>query len=491
MRDTLAGLLGISHPRRLVLLALLAALGLFVLYIQMSNPATYLARDSFTYFTMVQEFYDHGLLYSYSGVDHATGIHPGYYFLLLLLYPLLGMELPVWSFVLNGGLLLAGLLLCYRAFGTTVAVVMSLLVLVSYGASATNNGMESSLLFFALGATALFVSRLSAPLPTARQALLLGLVLGAVVFVRLDSIFFVGVLCLVLLVRALFINRVSSGGLLALARAAALVAAPFTVFVAVIFALNLHYDGSLLPLSGSLKSSFPVLGPHWQSNLFLPLKMFIAAILVLGAYLGWVLWRKETPEVMPVALWVGCVALYLYNGLFVSDIGAWYWALPFFALAVGAGLWVRDLFAVALLPRFAAAAWCVVLAAAAGGVICSHLLRPGDDWISPHIAAALYLDAQAMPGDAAGELKDGVFAFYARLPVYNLTGLGNNREYADALRQGTLRQYMEKRHIVYVAAGSVYSGVQVPGALGGFDCSRPFYNNGKVMLFAIGNCTLL
>ena len=59
----------------------------------------YLAPDSFTYFDLVKQFWEHGVLYSYTGLEHTIGIHPGWYFLLLPLYPLAGSGLPWRSLV--------------------------------------------------------------------------------------------------------------------------------------------------------------------------------------------------------------------------------------------------------------------------------------------------------------------------------------------------------------------------------------------------------
>ncbi|HYF28798.1 MAG TPA: hypothetical protein VEA36_00330 [Candidatus Paceibacterota bacterium] len=465
------------------------AAGAFILLTawQATHLHRYLAPDSFTYFAMAKEFHESELLYSYSGVDHTTGIHPGYYFLLLPLYPGVGAALPAASFILNALFILGGLFLLYRALGFMPTAVIFLLTLTSQAAGALNNGMESSLLFFALSlATYLYLAKVE-PGDTP-SLLLLGAALALALFARLDAIFFVAALYLVFAYRMLMQDR-SINGLIGHVRTFMALSLPVFAALGIIFAINLTYDGTLLPLSGQLKSSLPHVLPNWAASLPL-LKMFIAGIAAMGAYLVYrMLKRRPLQELVP-ALFIGSIALFTYNLFYVSGIGAWYGALPFFGAALALGLLVHDLWT-DVPGRYRRISTALVLVAFAVAVPLGHANRIVTDWITPNQAIAEELDRQAADGEAAAEFKDGVVAFYSRVPVYSLTGLANNQAYVDAVRKGTLEAYLAERGIAYIAHGIGGSGLQVPEAVESIECTRPFYEKDGALLSRVADCAVV
>jgi hypothetical protein len=66
----------------------------FVLYWEITHQYAYLAPDSFTYFAMARHWKESGAWFSYSGLDKTTGIHLGYYLLLLPFTWLAGVGEP-------------------------------------------------------------------------------------------------------------------------------------------------------------------------------------------------------------------------------------------------------------------------------------------------------------------------------------------------------------------------------------------------------------
>lgn len=443
------------------------ALFIIVLGFEVVYPYHYLAPDSFTYFRMAREVWERGLLFSYSGIDHTTGVHPGFYLLLIPFYGLLGTALSQWSFVIGGACLALGLYSLYRALGGAVALTVLLLMLTPFGVSLTNNGMESSLLFLALSLVVWALVKGARPW-------MLGLVLGLAVLARLDTVFLAAAVYGVWVLRDIRVP-------LKTARAVAVSLAPFIAILAIIIFMNVHYGGSIIPISGDLKSSFPHPAADWLSRL-IHLKVFILSLVVTGAYLAWGWWKHRTMNTLVAAFFLGVGALWLYNGLFVSDIGAWYGALPFFALALTISLVTQEL---SLKPMIATA--CVGVSAVL--IIYLHVTMSGEDWVTPHQVAAEFLTTHSVPADAVGELKDGVFGFYSPMPVYSLTGLASNAEYVEALQSGTIAQYLKAHHIEYIVGGTFGSGVQVPGAAHTFDeCSNPVYDTGIVEIFKTADC---
>ena len=490
---------------RIVIVLGVGLLAGVVLALEFTHPFRYLAPDSFTYFTMARQVYDSGLLFSYSGVDHTTGIHPGFYFFLIPFYPLFMLALPAWTFVLGAIVLAYSMFLLYRAFGLTVASVVALFMLTPYGVSLTNNGMESSLVVLGLSLFAYYVTRCALSL-TRKQALILGCLFGLIVFVRLDLIFVVMSFYMLYALSHGIAGGWNKETLKRVVRDLSFVSLSFGAIFFATLLLYIAYGGSPIPISGALKSSFPHLSSEWMLNLF-RLKIFVASGVLVGGYLLSNYLRHRPFEIFVPTLFFASLALYFYNALFASGMGAWYGTLPFFAATLVAGLLLREIKPTRTLIAVPAFVLLLVFYIAH-----SHFTLSREDWVTPHRDAAAYLDEYASEGDAAlgsqeplakaalgkpkpmakaaGELKDGVFAFYSKRPTYSLTGLANDQEYVDAVRGGVLAEYFEKKHIAYVVGGSFYSGVQVSGYEELFirDCKEPFYDTGIVTIFHTADC---
>lgn len=444
-----------------------------VLLIELVVPWRYLAGDSFIYFTMARNVWDHGLWFSFSGIDHTTGAHPLYYFLLAFVYPIVGHLLPQASLVFNGLLLAGAVWLLYRTYGGVVAMVVAMLFLTPLGVMLTNNGMESALAILSLSLVLWIYASVHR---TFKDALLLGCALGVLVLARLDSLF------IALSIGALFSVRELRYGIASVPRSMVVAAAAAVTILSAIL-ISLHYDGAVLPISGAIKSSFPHVRPDWIAHL-LSLKMFIVSIVVLLGYLVFSYYRKKEIVFELVALSVGVVFLGLYNGLFVHDIGAWYGSLPFSAAALGVGLVVRDFYD--YVRPYANVALPILLV----GVVLTHAFVHTEDWITPHQIAAEFLNQHAGSGMNAAELKDGEFAFYAEQAVFNLTGLANTPEYQAAQRNGTVPAYLASHHIAYIVGGAFASGVQIPGATEDFSrCHDPVWQNALVAVYPVSACT--
>lgn len=482
------------HSRSILffMCGLVAATACAVIALEVLWSSVYLAPDSFTYFTMAKQWYSSGLLYSYTGIDHTTGIHPGYYFMLLPFFALAGSALPQVSFIINGLLLLAGCGMLVRVVGWYGAAAAVFLILTPYGLAITNNGMESSLLFFALCALAFFYSSIRVPwsLQSTSGLFLVGMSLALVVWARMDTaflVFFFSLGVVFCTVGDLY-NKISFPKVI---RCLFLVGSPIALSLVVICYLNFHFGGSLLPVSGGLKSSFPHVASDWW-RMALSLKMFLLAGVVSTAYL-FILWRKGGTRVFAAAICLGVWSLFLYNSFFASDLGVWYSAFPFFVLVYITGICVEVLAKYALQTFSHAPIYIALAVMCASSIVlyCNiesvYVSEP--NWVLVHKSAAEFLDQYAPSQSAAAELKDGVFAFYSRMPVYNLPGLANNQEYINAQRTGVVYEYLTAHNISYIIGGTFGSGVQVPEARELFrNCKDPLYETGMVAVYLTTSC---
>ena len=474
---------------RRVFIALLL-LGLFLsISFAFLKPSTYLALDSFTYFTLAKKVSDAGLLYSFTGLDHTTGFHPLYYFLLIPFYPLFGISLPEWSFYINGLLILGALYLLYRRGGLVLFATSTLLLTTQRGMSMTNNGVESALAFVGFALVYHFLTNDDGKGKSisgwdVRSAFFLGGALSMAFAARLDSVF------LVLATAATLLYQFAKGRQLKdFLPKATYTGLPLLLTAIVIMSLNYTYGGHLTPVSGAFKSTFPSISPRWLVTA-MQLKTFIISLIAsAGALIMLNKQKAEKNNIIPLAAFSGAtLLLYLYNNLFVLDgIGAWYGVLPFFTLCLSVGLGV-DLLLKKKKMQLLSAAPVIVCLLLWSGIIYGHAKTVDTGLMEDHRAAAVAADALIAEGGATASLKDGMYAFYTAHPVYNLTGLANNEVYIDAVRGGEVRDYLASKAVTHIVAGNITSGVQIPEHKYIFDCTDPVYESTHSAIFTVDSC---
>jgi hypothetical protein len=266
---------------------------------------------------------------------------------------------------------------------------------------------------------------------------------------------------------------------------------PILAIGVAIGAVNYTVGGSPVPISGQLKSSFPIPTDTPRQHLW-GLKLFLAAVLVMGAHL-FTQWRsRREVDCWHLAIWLACVGLWLYNGLFASGVGAWYGVLPLYGLLLVVGQSIKAwIDAHHPLPLNGSASKLQIMGFFVACIIIAtwHVILKRTDWITPHREAARFMQTYARPGEAGGEFKDGIFAYYSTMPIFSLTGLANNRDYVAAARTNTYKQYFQGRSIRYIVSGSWASGLQVPHAAPMFKtCGNAIFDNDVVKIFAIKDC---
>jgi hypothetical protein len=288
------------------------------------RPNNFVSDDSFFYLVVARRLSLEGRQ-TFSGAFLTNGVHPLWLYVLFLFDR--GVELvrpgTLWSlrtFVPLAALLyLAGTVTLIRAsrrlnwrpwlVATPVVVYAGFMgILFSEG---------HALFFFA--ATLLFVLGASAPFASVPKTLWTGIAMAAVVLARLDSAFFVAAIFAV----AFFKWEASRKRLMI---AMAVVASTVGAYVAT----NLIYFDGLVPVSGWMKSSFPVptvSGFFYGGGLSILFSNYnvvfgwfpigLAAFTVLGR-------RDARSSLVFMSLFFGCAAHLMYTALFAAE-SWWYW----------------------------------------------------------------------------------------------------------------------------------------------------------------------
>lgn len=435
--------------------------------------------DAFYYFGVARHI-AHGDGSTFNSLDPTNGYHPLW---LLLLVPIFGfadgraalVEVTILSgalFVLSGLLLKRlGDLLGSPHFVTTSAA--PLLLVGAVGPSLWFAGMETGLLLAGMLAVAVFFVRwdgLAAPDLSSRNTSLLGVLIVWVILARLDAVFPVALLGLLVMwtwrTRArIEIIRLGLG-----------MVGPPVVALSVYLAVNVLIFETALPVSGQAKAlggdsiNFHIGWQFITSPLFAGgVPSYWGAVAVLVVPLAAV-WARSSPfrdaTRFALVILLGGVLTILYYALTSTwKLWPWYFYSAPLALALaGPALLirfnVRQRSAAAL--TIAASLSVLVLSTANAAYLSSADAIRGA-WIEsgPRVAAQLAsldpVDAPIAMGDRAGSL-----GFHLTRPLVHLEGLVNSPEYLDALREHNVNEFLKERRVGFYARADTFPGRPKP-----------------------------
>lgn len=349
-----------------------------------------------------------------------------------------------------------------RVFKPLVTLVVMLLFLPLVLFQSVN-GMESALFVFCAAVAFLVVFRLR---PFESQGTLrlfsFGLLLGIVMLSRLDSVFIGASVCALVLYRLLSRDVELKSGikmLVLVIGGASVVVVPYLVYNHVQF-------GSLMPISGSLKSTFPAFSFSIGKVMNISSR-FLLAVLAAPFYLAWSVAVPPSADSdrnrfrASVGILASAVILHFLHSTIFLDWAVFSW--HFISYSMFLSLAVSEP-AELCLERFkrmagpALAAIAVLLFAAGGAKVLSSTLGMETDssWRVQSYRAARWARNSTAP-HAVFAMKDaGNFGYFSKRAVINLDGLVNSGEYQEVLRDGSLREYLKTNHVGYLVQQCVY-----------------------------------
>jgi hypothetical protein len=411
-------------------------------------------------------------------MNPTNGFHPLWMLLLLPIYFAAGADPETalrWSFVLVAAVAAITALLAFRAFlrlsGRTAAWVGVGLLLQPFAFYPLVNGLETGILvlfLFLLIERTLALDLLAVP-ATLRRDFLLGTLLGLTFLARLDSVFLLPGLVVVLGVRALRAPAGATAALGAVFAKLVRIGAGFALLAMPYLAWNFLTFGHLVPISGAIKSTAPTVSfepsrLHTFHTLYGLLQVLAgAAALLLIALLGRM--RNATqkgaaPAVgsavpLLVMLGIGNLLHLAYSLLFVAWGGNW-WHHASYLPGTLACLTLAFAMAAERMRRpgwlTAAVAGLLVVAAVVG--VQEEGRRRGthrDQWLASARWARDHLPA----GSVVGMTDCGIFAYFSQRPTMNLDGIINGYAYQDALRDHHLTAFLGSCHVTHIGGHAV------------------------------------
>lgn len=461
------------HPYLKVALLALVVLGFVYAFAAPVKNLIYLLSDDAYYYFGVAHNILTGQGSTFDGFNQTNGYHPVWMLVLLPVFALtqgsrvLSLRVIV---ALLGVLGALSWLFCWtyirNAASRYLAVIGTVLLLSSPALLLMLNGLESGILIFWIFLM-LFLDMkydLLADSSATGTKLLVGILFAVLVLIRIDSVFFV----LALVVFKLILTQAERpvgkvGFLLRTYWRAALV---FCVLVIPYLVYNLLTYDHLFPISGTIKTSFPVPrfnppNPHtviYVLGILVSLVWVVISSLSPRGYLRSTLfpqWRRGSTHAMLAVVWLGCLFHMAWTAMFMQwGVYQWHYSayvpvlaiLPAFAVKgfinrFGHGRTVRTV-ALALAVLFTL-----------GVSVFTHLEK-GDHLIQRYEAAMWARDNTA-EGTVFAMHDAGCFAYLAERPTVNLDGVINSFEFQEAVKEDRLRDFLDNLNVEYIVSATV------------------------------------
>jgi len=400
---------------------------------------------------------------TFDRMNPTNGFHPLWMLCLLPVFALFPNTVDAPVRLVSGGLVAMAGVTAWLAFqtirewfGRPVAAIMVPVLGVPVIANHMLNGMETGLLLLLLCAAIRLDQGwgVLAASASVGRSVLFGLLLGLVFLSRLDSVF---IICCVFAAWGMqYVRRPTPTGLrgiLAAAGACGLLGASFVVW-------NLCTFGHAMPISGAIKSSFPV--PSLSVKTFRSLGVVFHGFVVIGtlSVLAWEHYRSSTRTemsstkrihipVMLAALWFGSAMHLAYEVLFTK------WGLEWwhFASHVPGLLFLAALLVWSLITRLSPA-WvrvCIGSVALLVVVAVSSETKVRGDHHEPWLKAARWARANTVEDSVFAMTDSGLFGYFSGRRTVNLDGVINSYGFQKALGEGRLDEFLARSRVTHLA----------------------------------------
>jgi len=453
---------GRAWDRRVLLgcgLALVAAV-VFALAAPLPALLYRISDGAYYYFQVARNVVlGHGL--TFDRLNETNGFHPLWMIVLLPVFAVIPSD-PERAlrlvFVVVAAIAALAVWAAYRAAarlaGRLVAVALLPALASPFLANSLLNGLETGLLvwLFYEFVGACEAHDLLAVRASPKRDLSLGLWLAALFLCRLDTVF----LAFGLLIVWFAGFRRGEGS--ALLRKLVTVGLAAGVPVATYLAWNRLRFGHLVPISGRLKSTFPVVSFSAHDLELLDTRIGGASLVIAAVALA-IVWLRSRGSAEPfgsgvraiVTGWIGA-CLHFANRLLFMNWGVYWWHYAVY----GPVAWLASAIALRPLVRRPAhaagvAALLALLSLATIVFDARHRGVKQERWIE----AALWARAHLPPKAVVGMTDCGLFGYLSYRTTINLDGVINSFDYWQALRERRLDRFLADEHVTHIACHAV------------------------------------
>ncbi|MDZ4712982.1 MAG: hypothetical protein SGI89_11750 [bacterium] len=444
----------------------------FVLFTEF-RKLIFITPDDASYYLKIAENFPVGKGFTFDGINPTNGFQPLWQYLLITLtYLNLRPELMLRViFLLQIILLTISAMILYkvqRKFFSKEILLPGGIIFITFVFLKAVNGMETALLIFFI--SLLYNYSVKNDLLNSqnnRKDLFAGMLLGLVILARLDTVFLAASIGFFSIAGILInsLNRTQQlKKLLYISLGTILVVSPYMIY-------NLITFGNIIPISGYLKSGFPIVTFSDKFSFMMGYReMFFAFFAII--YFVWFCISYPKPVIRSSSIRSFCIYMgifslftamyFLYTVLFMNwVIFSWYFiyyalfaslisALPFKYMLSSKIKFRRMIYigATAFLLFY--------------GVFKTYQLYEGryavsgNNWNIESYNAALWAKENTAPEEIFSMKDAGHFSYFSGRRVINLDGLVNNFEYQEILKNKNLNEYLKKHNVRFYVTHAIW-----------------------------------
>ncbi|MEO8447620.1 MAG: hypothetical protein ABI528_09005 [bacterium] len=464
-----------SYLRILLLIFLISFIYItgFVLFTEF-RKLIFITPDDASYYLKIAENFSHGNGFTFDGINPTNGFQPLWQYLLIpLMYLDLRPELMLRViFLLQIILLTISAMILYnvqRKFFSKEILLPGGIIFITFVFLKAVNGMETALLIFFI--SLLYNYSVKHDLLNSQNHLkdfFAGMLLGLVILVRLDTIFLAASVVL-FSIAGILINSLNRTLLLKkflfISLGAIVLVSPYLIY-------NLISFGNIIPISGYLKSGFPMVAFGDKFSFMMGYREMYFAFFAIIYFLWFCISYRQpvfqSSSIRAFCIYMGIFSLFttmyfLYTVLFLNwVIFSWYFiyyalfaslisALPFKYLLSSKMKFRRLIY-------FGATAFLLYY-----GVYKTYQLyegryaAAGNNWNIESYNAALWAKENTAPEEIFSMKDAGHFSYFSGRRVINLDGLVNNFEYQEILRNKNLNEYLKKHNVRFYINHAIWN----------------------------------
>ena len=439
-----------NHKFIEVLIVIFAFLGSITFYY--SNPDQFVSDDSLFYVVIAQHFLETGLS-TFNGYIETNGYHPlwqvcnivaVWFSNTLSVDPLIIVGFMYHAFMAGALYLLYKINKLMPFFSFSIS---SLLLIFLFIANGTLHNMESALALFFVLYSLYYVSKTE----TVHNLdfFIVGLLLGLTFLSRLDLVFFGMIVALYIFYK--YRNTLSKEpkSLIYFIVGGLLLVVPY-------FTYNYLTFGSIAPVSGALKSSFPVVTFSWNNLMPYGLVSIVFAVL---AFVFAVRNKDKKIKLVLFILSISTIIHAVYLALFQFPM-SWYFITGYLTMVLMIGYLIQKIHITILTYFVLLVVWLGIFATSymktiSNYTLTSHLLHHGHMVYSKESRKKIMGDAlkKILPPKSTVFAWDlpGALGYYSQWEVFSADGLITNKEYQIELAKEGARGVFEKYDIEYIA----------------------------------------
>ncbi|MEO8398859.1 MAG: hypothetical protein ABI550_03480 [Ignavibacteriaceae bacterium] len=435
----------------------------------------FITPDDASYYLKIAQNFSKGSGFSFDGINQTNGFQPLWQYILIpFAYFKIKPELMLRiAFILQVILLSASAIIFCRAQSKIFkagAILPGGIIFLMFVFFNGVNGMETALMIFFVSLLYFYcIKKNMLEENNFKDEFITGMILGLVILSRLDMIFLASAIGIFSMVNILLNKEGRQRSLIKIS----LIVSGTAIIVSPYLTYNYLKFGNIIPISGYLKTTFPLYSEPEKLRYIFSYRESIFAFSAF-IYFIWFLFtlkkvRKQSSNIKAFTYYMAIFALFvmiyfLYTILFLNwVIFSWYFisysifaslavSLPFHYFLKFRKQRLRDVAVI-----FISALMTVYGIYKIYNLYENRFSQAGNNWNIESYNAAEWIKNNTDSNEIFAMRDAGHFSFFSDRRVINLDGLVNNFEYQEILKNKKLNEYLKKHDVRYLVQHGIWN----------------------------------